>query len=121
MNQGTGEIRRVLPRAVPAGAVAVATLELSSPLGLAWRERLWLVRCRGRDSLWAAVAETPERAVPVVAADSAGTPAEAAGRLLGGYLAETRAELQAASPASTLLPAEHLAALLALRRGRIRH
>jgi hypothetical protein len=101
---------------VPAAAMPLAILEVRSLSGLAWRERTWLLRAEGRDSLWAAVADRPERALPVAAADTSGT-AEAAGfRLLAGYLASTKAEIAAASPASALLPAEKLHAMLALRR-----
>lgn len=120
MSPLTERPRRSVPRvpgSVPGGAVPIAVLELQSSQGLHWRERVWLLRREGRDSLWAAVTETPDRAVPVAAMDSTGSPQAAAFRLLAGYVAETRAEIASASPASALLPAEQLAAILALRRG----
>lgn len=107
------------PRPVPHGAVHLATLDLRSRLGLAWREKIWLLRHDGRDSLWAAVADAPERAAPVGAADTAGTPEEAGARLLAGYLAVSGAEPSLAPDGTAgggLMPAAELAALVALRR-----
>jgi hypothetical protein len=107
---------RVVPGLVPRGAVPLAELELAGNAGLSWRERTWLLRAHGRDSLWAAVAESPDRAVPVAACDAEGSVEEAGFRLLVGYLAEIRAEVQSASPVSALLPASQLSAMLAMRR-----
>jgi hypothetical protein len=113
---------RVVPGLVPRGAIPLAVLDLCSPHGLAWRERLWLLRAHGRDSLWAAVADSPDRAVPVAAADTQGSPEAAGYRLLAGYLAETRAEISAVTHASGVLPAEQIAAMVSLRRtGWMRH
>jgi hypothetical protein len=116
MDEFTGCAVRALPRRVPLTAVPLAVLDLTASTGITWRERLWLLRDSGRDSLWAAVADSPDRAMPVVAVDADGTLVDAAARLLAFYLAETRAEIAAGSPASALLPAERLAAVLALRR-----
>jgi hypothetical protein len=122
MNATTNTPWRVVPGHVPRGAVPLAVLDLCSPHGLVWRERLWLLREHGRDSLWAAVADSPDRAIPVAAADADGSLEAAGYRLLAGYLAQTTAEISAASPASAMLPADRLAAMLALRRrGWIRH
>ncbi len=104
-----------LPRPVPHGAVHLATLDLRSRLGLVWRETIWLLRHDGRDSLWAAVADAPDRAAPVGAADTAGTPEEAGARLLAGYIAVSGAEPSPA-PGGGLMQAAELAAMLALRR-----
>ncbi len=110
------------PGLVPGEAVPIATLELASPAGLAWREKLWLRRSNGRDMLWAAVAEAPHRAIPVSSAEAEGTPEESGFRLLAVYLAETRAEVVEAQPGSDLICAERLAAIVALRRtGWVRH
>jgi hypothetical protein len=122
MTATTGNPWRVVPGYVPRGAVPLAVLDLCSPHGFMWRERLWLLREHGRDSLWAAVADSPDRAIPVAAADADGSLDAAGYRLLAGYLAATSAEISAASPASAMLPAERLAAILTLRRaGGVRH
>jgi hypothetical protein len=107
---------RDVPGLVPPGAVPLADLELAGGQGLSWRERSWLLRAQGRDSLWAAVADSPDRAVPVAACDAEGSIEQAGFRLLAGYLAEIRAEVRAASPVSALLPPPQLSAMLALRR-----
>lgn len=103
------------PRLVPADAIHLATLDLRSRQGMAWREKIWLLRQDGRDSLWAAVADAPERAVPVAAADTFGTPEESGARLLASYIAVSGAEPSPA-PDRGLMPAAELTAMLALRR-----
>jgi len=105
-----------VPGTVPAGAMKLALVELHAPGGMRWRERVWLLRADGRDSLWAAVADCPERAVPVAASDSDGSLEQAGVRLLAGYLAETRAQVTAMLADSDILPAADLAAIAALRR-----
>lgn len=105
-----------VPGTVPAGAMKLALVELHAAGGMRWRERVWLLRADGRDSLWAAVADCPERAVPVAASDSDGSIEQAGFRLLAGYLAETRAQVTAMLPDSDILPAEQLASIAVLRR-----
>ena len=105
-----------VPGSVPGGAMPLALVELHAPGGMRWRERVWLLRADGRDSLWAAVADCPERAVPVAASDSDGGIEEAGFRLLAGYLAETRAAVTAMLSESDVLPADQLASIAALRR-----
>jgi hypothetical protein len=107
-------------RGVPAGAIHLATFDLRSRHGLAWREKVWMLRAEGRDSLWAAVADAPAmgssaRALMVAAADSDGTPEQAGARLLAGYLAVSGAEPRPV-PGCGRLQAAELAALLELRR-----
>jgi hypothetical protein len=107
-------------RGVPAGAIHLATFDLRSRHGLAWREKVWLLRADGRDSLWSAVADSPgqstsARALVVAAADSDGTPEEAGARLLAGYLAVSGAEPRPVAGCGRL-PAAELAALVELRR-----
>lgn len=112
--RGSGSV----PGTVPPGALPIVTLELRAASGLIWRELLWLVRCCGRDALWAAVEETPDRAAPVTVQQQQGLPGAAAGRLLADYLEATRAEVLAAAAASPLLAPAELAALLAERNAR---
>jgi hypothetical protein len=116
MTDTTENAWRVVPGYVPRGAVPLAVLDLCSPHGFIWRERLWLLREHGRDSLWAAVADSPDRAIPVAAVDAGGSLESAGYRLLAGYLAQTSAEISAATPASAMLPADRLATILTLRR-----
>lgn len=117
MGQGSGCASCGIPGGTPAGAVPLAVLALRAPGGMRWNERVWLLRAEGQDSLWAAVEDRPDRAIPVAAAGAGGTPRSAACRLLRLYLAGTRAEVEAATSASGALTAELLAAIVASRRG----
>lgn len=119
MSNQTDRAWRGVPGEVPPGAASLALLELRAPGGIGWQEQLWLLREDGSDSLWAAVADCPERAVPVAAGASDGTIAEAGLRLLGIYLSQAGARLEAVRASSGILPADRLASLVA-RRGAAR-